>query len=179
MGKDEEVHACLRWAHIMPAAGLTASRDKRGSRKSLELTVEGGLLVRARLDDVRDWQKDLTPGQKQRLAFARLFFHRPSLVMLDECTNGVSPDVEHDLYDRCAKLGLTVFSISHKIELKLFHDFELRFNGDAEGSWTLTRCSDTQGKVTVSSALLRLPDSDKTGKTESRITYERHIWFAD
>ena len=63
----------------------------------------------------------MSPGQKQRLAFARLFYHKPSFVVLDECTNGISPDVEHDLYDRCTRLNLAVFSISHKIELKLFH----------------------------------------------------------
>merc|ERR1712062_174884 len=138
-----------------------------------------GLVARPGLDDVRDWQKDLSPGQKQKLAFARLFYHRPSIVVLDECTNGVSPDVEHDLYHRCSKLGLTVFSIAHKNELKLFHDFELHITGDAEGTWTLTECSETQGKITRASAMVRLPEPDETGKRESKITYERHVWFVD
>ena len=88
-------------------------------------------MVRPKLDDIRDWQKDLSPGQKQKLAFARLFFHRPNFVVLDECTNGISPDVEQDLYDRCTNLNLGIFSISHKIELKEFHDLELHYNGTA------------------------------------------------
>jgi hypothetical protein len=26
---------------------------------------------------------------------------RPAFVVLDECTNGISPDVEQDIYNRC------------------------------------------------------------------------------
>merc|ERR1712032_559796 len=148
-------------------------KDKRAE---LEFTGEHGSTVRPELDDIRDWQKDLSPGQKQRLAFARLFYHRPSFVVLDECTNGIAPDVEHDLYDRCTKLNLAVFSISHKIELKLFHDYELHYSGDLEGTWTMHKCSETTGKVTKSSSFVRLAsywqkthDGESTG--ESRITY--------
>lgn len=167
---DEDVCQCLRWAHVSP----TVIQD---GRAQLEFT-ENGMVVRPQLDDTRDWQKDLSPGQKQRLAFARLFFHRPSFVVLDECTNGVSPDVEHDLYDRCTKLNLAVFSISHKIELKLFHDRELHYNGDVNGTWTMTECSQTRDKITRASSTVKLPEPDKEGKKESRITYERHVWFA-
>jgi len=169
---DADVFECLEWAHVSPV--ITAD-----GRADLQFT-EDGRIVRPGLDDVRDWQKDLSPGQKQRLAFARLFFHRPSFVVLDECTNGVSPDVEHNLYDRCTKLNLAVFSISHKIELKLFHDFELHYKGDAQGSWSFSRCSETHGKVTRSSSRVHLPTFPKrtsekgnADSLESTITYER------
>ena len=33
----------------------------------------------------------------QRMAFARLFAHAPKVAVLDECTNGIAPDVEEDL----------------------------------------------------------------------------------
>ncbi len=56
--------------------------------------IQEGRMIRPQLDDLRDWGKDLSPGQKQKLAFARLFYHRPAFVVLDECTNGISPDVE-------------------------------------------------------------------------------------
>eukprot|EP00931_Biecheleriopsis_adriatica_P055638 TRINITY_DN32940_c0_g1_i1.p1 TRINITY_DN32940_c0_g1~~TRINITY_DN32940_c0_g1_i1.p1 ORF type:complete len:708 (+),score=115.62 TRINITY_DN32940_c0_g1_i1:77-2125(+) len=168
---DEDVRTCLRWAHVSP----TIIQD---GRAQLEFT-DAGVVVRPSLDDVRDWHKDLSPGQKQRLAFARLFFHRPSFVVLDECTNGVSPDVEHDLYDRCTKQRMAVFSISHKIELKLFHERELHYTGDTEGSWTMTECSKTTDKITRASSMVKLPEPDLSGKKESRITYERHVWFND
>merc|ERR1719230_2413085 len=118
-----------------------------GGRAQLEF-IDMGQVVRPSLDDVRQWHTELSPGQKQRIAFARVFYHRPSFVVLDECTNGISPDVEHDLYDRCTKLNLAVFSISHKIELKLFHDYELHYKGDIEGTWSLERCSERSGMVT-------------------------------
>ena len=168
---DEDVLTCLRWAHVSP----TVIHD---GRAQLEFNDQG-YVVRPGLNDVRDWQKDLSPGQKQRLAFARLFYHRPSFVVLDECTNGISPDVEHDLYDRCTRLNLAVFSISHKIELKLFHERELHYHGDLKGSWTMRECSQTRDKITRASSTVKLPEPDKSGKKESRITYERHIWFAE
>lgn len=92
------------------------------------------------LDDIREWSVDLSPGQKQRVAFARLLYHRPRYAVLDECTNGISPDVELSLYNRCRDLGMAVFSISHKIELKQLHDFELHLNGDVQGTYTYGAC---------------------------------------
>merc|ERR1712087_338901 len=148
---DRDIQTCLRWAHVSPLV-ITDGRAQ------LEFT-DGGLMVRPKLDDVRDWQKELSPGQKQRLAFARLFYHRPTFCVLDECTNGVSPEVEHDLYERCKKLKLAVFSISHKIELKLFHDYELHYSGDVEGTWHLQKCSERNGMVTKSKSFVRLPSS--------------------
>eukprot|EP00929_Paragymnodinium_shiwhaense_P063560 TRINITY_DN31753_c0_g1_i1.p1 TRINITY_DN31753_c0_g1~~TRINITY_DN31753_c0_g1_i1.p1 ORF type:complete len:687 (-),score=143.63 TRINITY_DN31753_c0_g1_i1:488-2548(-) len=168
---DDDVYDCLRWAHVSPEI------VNQGGRAQLEFTDRRGVVIRPTLDDVRDWRTDLSPGQRQRIAFARLFYHKPSFVVLDECTNGVSPDVEHDLYDRCSKLGLGIFSIAHKNELKLFHDYELNFKGDAAGSWSVSKCSEVvgNGKIIRASACVKLP-----GKSDpAKITYERHVWFTD
>jgi len=171
---DKDVFQSLKWAHISPKVGSDGRAD-------LQFT-QNGTVVRPQLDDIRDWQKDLSPGQKQRLAFARLFYHRPAFVVLDECTNGISPDVEHDLYDRCTKLNLAVFSISHKIELKLFHDYELHYHGNMEGSWAMTRCSERKGNITTSSSRVNLLGFAEEGgadglESEATITYARHVRF--
>jgi len=141
---DEEVLECLRWAHCSPQP------LREDGRADLEFTVDGRL-VRPALDDVREWHKDLSPGQKQKIAFARLYYHKPSFVVLDECTNGISPDVEKAIYDRCTEMNLGIFSISHKIELKEFHDRELHMLGDLEGGWELHDCAETRGKYVGSS----------------------------
>ena len=91
--------------------------------------------VHPALDDELEWNTALSPGQKQRMAFARLFYHHPTLAILDECTNGIAPSIEKDLYERCSSMGMAIFSISHKMELKKLHDFELHYNADAEGTY--------------------------------------------
>merc|ERR1719188_1971820 len=153
---DQDILMYLRWAHVSPEI-------LEDDRADLQFT-ENGKVVRPMLDDRRDWQKDLSPGQKQRLAFARLFFHRPSFVVLDECTNGISPDVEHDLYDRCTRLNLAVFSISHKCELRNFHDYELHYRGDVEGSWEMKVCSERSGMVTRSVSFVGRPSNSSEGE---------------
>jgi len=111
---DEDIQRALEWSHLR------------------KLKVNG---VMPSLDTVLDWQVDLSPGQKQRMAFARLFYHSPKYAVLDDCTNGVAPDIELDLYARLRELGVTVISISHKNELKKLHDFELHYNADATYEW--------------------------------------------
>jgi len=87
------------------------------------------------MDTVLDWNAVLSPGVKQRLAFARLLYHRPLYAILDECTNNIAPDAEIRLYNKCKELGITVFSISHKLELKNFHDYELHYDGKGGYQW--------------------------------------------
>lgn len=76
----------------------------------------------------------LSGGEKQRLAMARLFYHKPQFAILDECTSSTSLDAEILLYSKCKDYNITLFTISHRSSLFRFHDYMLIFDG--EGGWS-------------------------------------------
>jgi len=89
-------------------------------------------------DEVKDWINTFSGGQKQRVAMARLFYHRPLFAILDECTSAVSDEVEGKIYETCKQLGITLFTVSHRPQLKRYHDYVLRFEG-YQGKYVISK----------------------------------------
>ncbi|KAM7390893.1 hypothetical protein PAMA_008883 [Pampus argenteus] len=80
-------------------------------------------------DSVQDWMDVLSGGEKQRMAMARLFYHKPQFAILDECTSAVSVDVEDYIYSHCRTVGITLFTVSHRKSLWKHHKYYLHMDG--------------------------------------------------
>uniref|UniRef100_A0A4W4GCH2 ABC transporter domain-containing protein n=1 Tax=Electrophorus electricus TaxID=8005 RepID=A0A4W4GCH2_ELEEL len=80
-------------------------------------------------DSIQDWMDVLSGGEKQRMAMARLFYHKPQFAILDECTSAVSVDVEDYIYSHCRKVGITLFTVSHRKSLWKHHEYYLHMDG--------------------------------------------------
>lgn len=88
------------------------------------------------LDAERDWEKVLSIGEQQRLAFARALLSKPRYVILDEATSALDATNEAHLYRELVASGATPVSVSHHESILGFHRQRLELRGD--GSWQLT-----------------------------------------
>uniref|UniRef100_A0A2D4GIA0 AAA+ ATPase domain-containing protein n=2 Tax=Micrurus TaxID=8634 RepID=A0A2D4GIA0_MICCO len=122
---------------IYPDSG---SIDDDRILRFLELAGLSDLLMRTGgLDQPVDWNwyDILSPGEMQRLSFARLFYLQPQYAVLDEATSALTEDVENEMYRICIQLGMTLVSVGHRKSLEKFHSWILKLYG--EGKWELTR----------------------------------------
>jgi putative ATP-binding cassette transporter len=87
------------------------------------------------LEAEQDWEKLLSVGEQQRLAFARVLVHRPRIVILDEATSALDSGNEASLYARLRDSGATLVSIAHRAAVLRHHTHVLRLKG--EGEWEL------------------------------------------
>jgi len=82
----------------------------------------------ARLDEEDQWQKILSGGEQQRVAFARTLLIKPDIVIMDEATSAldqlsqarVMSFFENELKDA------TLLSVAHRPELEVYHAREIQ-----------------------------------------------------
>nr|WP_229425274.1 MULTISPECIES: ABC transporter ATP-binding protein/permease [unclassified Massilia] len=125
-------HGTLRSQLIYPSASTTLSDEEL-----LEILQQVHLPQLAErvggLDAEQDWEKLLSVGEQQRLAFGRVLVHTPGIVILDEATSALDSKNEASLYGRLRENGTTLISIAHRPAVLRHHTHVLHLLGD--GAW--------------------------------------------
>src|SRR3989475_12665823 len=69
-----------------------------------------------RLDEDAHWALQLSPGEQQRIAFARVLIQKPDWLFLDEATSAVDEATEARLYHLLRERlpGTALFSVGHR-----------------------------------------------------------------
>ena len=79
--------------------------------------------LKDKIEEEAPWDQTLSGGEKQRLAFARLFLHNPDVVVLDEATSALDAKSQDKMMELVTKElpGATLVSVAHRAELEAFH----------------------------------------------------------
>jgi putative ATP-binding cassette transporter len=77
-----------------------------------------------RLDDSERWDRVLSVGEQQRLAFGRVLLHRPDWVFMDEATSALDEEGQTMVLNLFVEelAGTTLVSIAHRPGVEAFHD---------------------------------------------------------
>ena len=128
-------------ANILEVLGIGYLLELQTSKHTAELEVSPtqgkSAKTTAGLDHEAEWTSILSTGDQQRIAAARLFYHRPRYAILDECTSSVTAEVEKIMYDEAKRLGITLMTVSHRRSLWRYHGWILQFDG--QGGYVFTK----------------------------------------
>lgn len=114
-------------------------------------------------DKVQSWEEKLSGGEQQRLCLARVFFHRPTFVILDECTDAVNVEAEEKLYTALHSVNVTCITISKRLALPELHHRELQL-GVGDQGWC---ANDLSLKQLLSKGLLMSSPPGRPPKQEA------------
>lgn len=96
------------------------------SEQCQEVMIKCGLKQYITNLDDKDftWYRKLSPGEKQRLAFARCILLRPNYLFLDEATSALDNNLEQKLYECLIEElpNTTIISIAHRISVDKYHN---------------------------------------------------------
>ena len=110
---------------VVSYPNLPGAVDDAVLRETLEAV--GLSEMAGRLDESAHWALRLSPGEQQRIAFARALVQKPDWLFLDEATSAVDEDGEARLYTllRDRLPNTTLLSVGHRSSLRSFHTRQL------------------------------------------------------
>ncbi|KAG5181237.1 ATP-binding cassette transporter, subfamily D, member 8, SmABCD8 [Tribonema minus] len=116
-------------------AGGAGGQGDAAIMHALETVRLGHIAARSGgLGAVRDWTDELSVGEQQRLAFARLLAQPPAVAFLDEATSALGGPDEARLYEAASNVE-SIVSIGHRTSLFAFHSHVLLCT--EPGQWSL------------------------------------------
>jgi len=109
----------LRRAAAYPAAAEDWTVEQIGEA----LDKVGLAHLKDKIEEDGPWDQTLSGGEKQRLAFARLFLHNPDIIVLDEATSALDEKSQDKMMELVTRElpKATVISVGHRAELEAFH----------------------------------------------------------
>jgi vitamin B12/bleomycin/antimicrobial peptide transport system ATP-binding/permease protein len=92
-----------------------------------------------RLDHDDRWDKTLSLGQQQRVAFTRLLLHRPKWIFMDEATSALDDETQADMLSLLESelADASFLSIGHRPGLEEFHTRTLHIRKSESGAIVL------------------------------------------
>ncbi|PAV82263.1 hypothetical protein WR25_24518 [Diploscapter pachys] len=113
-------------AGVMPHKKGQLTRPAKG--KVLYITrVQLSHFV-GRLEEVNDWTAAMTNSEKEKLALARVLYHRPQFALFEYCTDELSEDLETSIYELLAQSNVTCIVLSNKESTRKRMPFSLHFD---------------------------------------------------
>jgi putative ATP-binding cassette transporter len=116
--------------------------DEATCRQALIDCRLGGYMER--LSEVARWGQRLSPGEQQRLAFARAMLHRPDYLFLDESTSALDTATERHLYEMLVERlpDTAILSISHRNTLDAIHSHKMDIVAAEAGPFAAPQTAD-------------------------------------
>ena len=107
--------------HLTVLDNITLAPRKVQKRSRDEVTEEAlALLARVGLEDrAKDYPRQLSGGQKQRVAIVRALCMHPELLLFDEVTAALDPEMVREVLDvllDLAKQGRTMLIVTHEMQ---------------------------------------------------------------
>ena len=107
--------------HLNVLDNILLAPTKAQKRKKDEVTKEAmELLKRVGLEDkAKSYPRQLSGGQKQRVAIVRALCMRPEMMLFDEVTAALDPEMVREVLDvmlGLAKRGMTMIIVTHEMQ---------------------------------------------------------------
>ncbi|MBR9698931.1 amino acid ABC transporter ATP-binding protein [Candidatus Woesearchaeota archaeon] len=124
-GRNEEIGMVFQdfnvWSHLTVLENLMIAPQIVQKRKKMEVHKKSFAALEkiGLLDKLNHYPHQMSGGQKQRVAIARSLVMNPKLLLLDEVTSSLDPELVNGIQDTIKNLaqdGMTMILVTHNLK---------------------------------------------------------------